>query len=315
MKKKQNYEFKSDKIQQQFEEFRKRQPAKVQRPIDLSWSNWGLGLEPLAVSAQRLARHGVKYIELHGNRYGADLGYATKETQKILADHGLKVGGICGMFSAQCELSSNQPHIRQRAIDYVRRQVAMAAELGGTYLLVVPGAVGRPVPIDAFEFDRSVDALRTVAGEFVKHQIQATVEPIRSAEVSFCHTIADAQKYIAAVNHPGIQHINGDVYHMWTEEAHLGEAILEAGEQLVNLHLADSNRCALGDGQMDLDTILRALYLIGYNQPGHFCTPEPLGPGGDPYPAMYGKPDPKRLDRLVQKTVRTFREREAAIKA
>jgi hypothetical protein len=30
---------------------------------------------------------------------------------------------------------------------------------------------------------------------------------------------------------------------------------------------------------------------------------------------MYGKPDAKKLDRLVERTVRTFREREAAIKA
>ena len=36
--------------------------------------------------------------------------------------------------------------------------------------------------------------------------------------------------------------------------------------------------------------------------------------GGDPYPAMYGKPDPKLLDKLVEKSVRTFRERESQIK-
>ena len=313
MSARQNFEIKSGKIRAQFDDLGKRQPAKVRRNLDLSWSNWGFGLEPLAVSARRLAKNGVNFIELHGNRYGADLGYETKDTKKILADHGLKVSGICGMFSPQCDLSSNQPHVRQRAVDYVRRQVRMAAELGGTYLLVVPGAVGRPVPIDAFEFDRSVDALRAVADEFVRQGILAAIEPIRSAEVSFCHTMADAERYIEAVNHPGVQHLNGDVYHMWTEESHTGEAILRAGARLLNLHLADSNRGALGDGQMDLDTILRALYLVGYNQPGHFCTPEPLGAGGDPYPAMYGKPDPKRLDRLVETTVRTFRAREAAI--
>ncbi len=57
------------------------------------------------------------------------------------------------------------------------------------------------------------------------------IEPIRSAEVSFCHTIADAKRYIAAVDHPGVQHINGDVYHMQAEESHIGEAILEAGDR------------------------------------------------------------------------------------
>jgi len=69
----------------------------------------------------------------------------------------------------------------------------------------------------------------------------------------------------------------------------------------------------LGDGSMDLDTVLMALYVIGYNRSGCFCTPEPLGPGGDPYPAMHGIPDPARLDRLVMRTATCFRERERVL--
>ena len=83
----------------------------------------------------------------------------------------------------------------------------------------------------------------------------------------------------------------------------------------VNLHLADSNRCALGEGCLDIDTVIMALYLIGYNTEGHYVTPEPLGPGGDPYPAMYGKPDKLLLDKLVQQTATYFREREEALLA
>jgi sugar phosphate isomerase/epimerase len=127
------------------------------------------------------------------------------------------------------------------------------------------------------------------------------------------HTIAEAKRYIAAVGHPGVAHINGDVYHMQSEESHIGEALVEAGEMLVNLHMADSNRCALGLGSMDLDTIIRALYLLGYNADGHYVTPEPLGPGGDPYPAMHGKPQPAQLDALVGQSARYFREREEAV--
>jgi hypothetical protein len=66
---------------------------------------------------------------------------------------------------------------------------------------------------------------------------------------------------------------------------------------------------------LDLDTIIMALYLIGYNQPGRYVTPEPLGPGGDPYPAMYGRPDKAALDKLVNQTARYFREREEALLA
>jgi D-psicose/D-tagatose/L-ribulose 3-epimerase len=311
----QNFAKKSEEIRRRFAALQTEHPEQLQARLNLSWSNWGFGLESLATSAQRLASAGITFIELHGNHYGPDLGYRPAETRQILSEHGITVAGICGMFSAENDLSSNSGITRQHAIDYLQRTLDFGAAVGAGYLLVVPGAVGRPTAYDASEFDRSVATVRLVADRFVATGIKAAIEPIRAAEVSFCHTIADAQRYLAAVAHPGVQHINGDVYHMQSQEAHIGMAILDADAQLVNLHMADSNRCALGDGALDLDTIIMALYLIGYNQPGRFVTPEPLGPGGDPYPAMHGKPDPAVLERLVTHSARYFREREELIRA
>jgi D-psicose/D-tagatose/L-ribulose 3-epimerase len=312
--KKQNYEAKSETIRAAFLDLKRNSPAKVKGHLNLSWSNWGFGMERLAGSAARLQKAGIKYIELHGNHYGPDLGYDAKETLKILAGNGIRVGGICGMFSPENDLSSNRASQRQAALDYIRRELAFAAEVGASYMLVVPGAVGRPQAYDSMEFERSVETLGIVADLFVKCKVKAAIEPIRSAETSIVHTIADAKRYIQAVNHAGVRHINGDVYHMQVEESHIGEAISEAGEMLVNLHMADTNRCALGMGSIDLDTIIRALYLVGYNAEGRFVTPEPLGPGGDPYPAMHGKPDAKQLDELVLQTARYFLEREEEVR-
>ena len=309
----QNYEAKNQKIKAAFTALKQNRPQQWCRRLNLSWSNWGFGLESLADSAVRLENAGIRYIELHGNHYGADLGYRVEETQKILGDHGIAVAGSCGMFSSDNDLSGNRPMVRQAALDYLKRELDFASSVKAGYLLVVPGAVGRPNAYDDAEFERSAAMLRQAADWFVHAGVKAAIEPIRSAEVSFCHTVADAKKYLAAVNHSGVAHINGDVYHMQSEEAHIGDAILDAGAMLTNLHVADSNRCALGDGALDLDTIIMALYLIGYNREGCYVTPEPLGPGGDPYPAMNGKPDQAALDRLVMQTAHYFREREAAV--
>lgn len=308
--KKQNFELKNEKIRNAFCELKKNNPENLKNRLKFSWSNWGFGMESLCESAARLQRAGINYIELHGNHYGPDLGYRSDETLKVLSDYGIKVGGICGMFSADNDLSSNRPMQRQAAVDYIKRELEFASMVGATYMLIVPGAVGRPGAYDSTEFERSVETLGLVADLFDKYNIKAAIEPIRAAEVSFIHTIADAKKYIAAVNHPGVQHVNGDVYHMQVGEAHIGEAIVDAGAMLVNLHMADSNRCALGEGSLDLDTIIMALYLIGYNNRDCFFTPEPLGPGGDPYPAMNGKPDKAILEKLVMQTASYFRERE-----
>ena len=306
----QNFERKNLKIRSQFENLKKEHPKKLKQALNLSWSNWGFGMESLEVSVKRLSDTGVGFVELHGNHYGQDLGYKPAQTLKIAKDYGIKIAGICGMFSVDNDLSSNSAVKRQNAIDYIRRELDFASAVGAEYMLIVPGAVGRPNAYDDMEFERSVETLRIVADDFVSHKVKAAIEPIRSAEVSFCNTIADAKCYIDAVNHRGIKHINGDVYHMQSEESHIAATIIEAGEQLTNLHMADSNRCALGDGSMDLDTLIMALYVIGYNRPGCYCTPEPLGPGGDPYPAMYGRPNTKQLDRLVQNSAKYFRERE-----
>ena len=221
----QNHERKSEKIRSAFEELKRKSPERLKRRLALSWSNWGFGLEGLAESAARLQRHGVRYIELHGNHYGADLGYRPAEARRILGDHGLAVSGVCGMFSADNDLSSNRAVHRQAALDYLKREVPFTAEMGGGYILVVPGAVGRPTAYDSSEFDRSVETLRLAADLFVTHGVKAAIEPIRAAEVSFVRTIAEAKRYIAAVGHPGVGHINGDVYHMQVRgEPHRGGA-------------------------------------------------------------------------------------------
>jgi D-psicose/D-tagatose/L-ribulose 3-epimerase len=185
--------------------------------------------------------------------------------------------------------------------------------VGGTYLLVVPGAVGRPKAYDDVEEERSAEMLAQCAHWFLDHGIRAAIEPIRSAETSLVHTVADARRYLARVNHAAVRFINGDVYHMQSEESHIGTAIMEAGDMLTNLHFADSNRSALGEGSMDVATIIRALYVIGFNEPGRFVTFEPLGPGGDPYPAMYGRPDKAKLDALVATSIRYFRQCEEMV--
>ena len=309
----QHFEEKNDRIRQRFREMKKASPKKFDTRLNLSWSNWGFGREDLRSSAKRLQKTGIPFIELHGNHYGPDLGYKVDETLKILADNGLQVSGVCGMFSADNDLSSNRAVCRQAAIDYLRREILFTKQVGGHYLLVVPGAVGRSKAYDDAEFDRSAETLAMCADWFAEHGVKAAIEPIRAAEVSFVHTIADAKRYIEKVDHLSVTHINGDIYHMQSEESHIGEAVLDAGEKLVNLHFADSNRCALGEGSMDICTVICALYLIGYNREGRFVTFEPLGPGGDPYPAMYGRPDKAKLDSLVFQSVQYFRECEELV--
>ena len=161
--KQQNYQIKDEAIQQAFAKLKKEHPERLKKRLNLSWSNWGFGLEPLAVSCARLQRAGIRFIELHGNHYGRgsrlQAGRNKARAGRISIS---RSSGVCGMFSADNDLSSNRPLQRQAAIDYLKREIVFTAEMGGQYLLVVPGAVGRPAAYDDAEFERSVETLRSV---------------------------------------------------------------------------------------------------------------------------------------------------------
>ena len=311
----QGYEEKSEKIRVAFEKLKAEHPEKLKQRLKISFSNWVFGLEELEDSVARLRKYGVDYIELGGNYGGPDIGYQAdiKNTREILDKYEMKVSGVCGFFSDDNALSTNSNFKRQTAKDYILREVEFCLEIGGSYMLVVPGTVGRSDCYDSSDFARSVNTLSEVADIFVKTGIQCAVEPINAAEVPFCSTVGSILEYIEVIDHPGVQHINGDIFHMHCGEPHVGEAILQCGERLVNLHVEDTNRLPLGNGMMDVDTVIRALYLLGYNSPGHYITGEPLGPGRNSYAIMFGQHDKKMLDTMVEQTVNVIREREGAL--
>lgn len=304
----QNFEKKNQNIRDKFKKFIGKN--KIKNKLKLSWSNWGFGLELIEESLNRLNRYNVKYIELHGNRYGKDLGYDTKKIKKKLKAYGIKVSGICGMVWKESEIASPSPYVRQKCIDYFKRNIELCKELSGEYLLFTPGAVGRPQKYDDFEFNRAVETLKILGDYFLAAEVKAAIEPVRADEVSLCHSFQDAIELIEAVKHKGVCHIAGDVYHMLHHEFHIGETILNHGNYLINLHMADTNRKALGSGMLDLDIIIMALYLIGYNNKNAFLSAEPLGPSADPYYQMYGRTDSKILDKLVSDTAAYFYQRE-----
>lgn len=304
----QNYEKKDQEIKDKFNKFISQN--KIENKLKFSWSNWGFGLEPIEKSLERLRRNKVQYVELHGNIYGPDLGYKSAELSKKLSSYNIKVSGICGMVMKEAEMSSSSPYVRQRCIDYFKRNIELCNKVGGEYILFSPGAVGRPKKYDDFEFERAVETLKILGDFFVDAKIKGAIEPVRADEVSICHTFEHAAKMIKEVDHNGVRHIAGDVYHMLHSESHIGETILKYGDYLVNIHMADTNRMALGTGMLNLDSVIMSLYLIGYNNKNAFLSAEPLGPTADPYPQMNGITDPQILDKLVSDTVSYFYKRE-----
>lgn len=307
------YEEKNRAIKERFEQLKAEHPEKLKRRIDMSYCIGMFGAEAFEDSIERLSRLGYKYAELRGNYGGPDIGdqVYTKEYAKILDGYGVQCSGINAFFSQANALNSPDNFARQRAIEYIRAEVKFCSDLGGKFMLVTPSCMNMPAPFDCSDYERSVSTLRSVADVFVEYDIKCAIEPVMDPPNPLCHRVADGLKYIEDVNHPGVQHINGDVGHMMLGEDHMGEEILRIGSRMVNMHLRDTNSKAIGHGMLDVDTVIMALYLIGQNEEGRFVSGE-INPAPEMQPlvAISSVHEKKKLDQIARDNLAYFRERE-----
>ena len=315
----QKYEQKSFQIREEFEKLKSEHPERVKRRIDLSFSSACFGLEPVTESIQRLAELGYQYIEIPGN-YGGSYSGHHRNLQEILQTldrYEMKCSGVCPLTMPGYSLTESDFFGKQRAAEYLIQNVLFCKALGGSYYLITAGPVGMGKPYDSGDYARSVELLRNIADVFVENNIKCAVEPCELGATPFCHNTTEAKQYISDVNHPGFQYIYGDLRHFLRGEAHLGEAIIGCGEQLLCMHLRDTcNQMAVGNGMVDLDTVIRALYLIGFNTEGHYAVGEPLPVGYmDTITGMnFFAPYPEKVCRqMAKETLEYFREREEEI--
>ncbi|MCL2616084.1 MAG: sugar phosphate isomerase/epimerase [Defluviitaleaceae bacterium] len=90
------------------------------------------------------------------------------------------------------------------------------------------------------------------------------LEPICKEETSLINTVYDALGFIEMLGNPENMGILYDTYHSYREDGDMYTAILAAGTRVTNVHLSDSHRGLPGYGDIDFDTVAKALQKIGY---------------------------------------------------
>jgi sugar phosphate isomerase/epimerase len=90
------------------------------------------------------------------------------------------------------------------------------------------------------------------------------VEGINRYENSVSVTVADAVRWARAMESPHVRAM-GDVFHMNIEEPDMGAALVEAGDMLAYVHLADSQRLEPGQGHLDFASVFDGLQRLGYD--------------------------------------------------
>lgn len=206
-----------------------------------------------------LERAGFDAVELHGPALTLPPG----ELRAIVADSPVRVATLDGVP----RLLAADPAERAAAKDAIRRRL----ELGAAGVLVVPQFGRAPALPDlsplagaaALERDLLVAQLRELAPAAREAGIPLFLEPLNRYEAYLVNRVEQGVAIAAEVG-PEVG-VMADFFHMQIEEVDLAAALRGAGERLVHVHLADSNRLPPGRGHLDFRSGFAALKGVGYD--------------------------------------------------
>ncbi len=271
--------------------------------MQYSVSNWIYATEDLEKSLQRLTKYKYDAVELEGEPDKEK--YEPKKVKKMLQQYGLEVSSIAGMYQWKEEikrdLASSDKMIREQTIEYLFKCIDYAQLMNAKLIIVVPAAVSKTAPSLSKKEDwkNSVEAVREVAKYAEKKDILLAIEPINRYETYLVNSVQDALCYSREVNSSHVK-IMVDTFHMNIEERDIPEAIRIAGNNLINVHIADSNRCSVGRGHINFKAIIKALKEINYQ---YALTLEPLPPVSDPYLALEGGVSENIFDQYAAESI------------
>jgi sugar phosphate isomerase/epimerase len=168
------------------------------------------------------------------------------------------------------------PQRRRDAVEQLRSQLSVIAELGGEGVLT-PASWGMfslrlpPfTPPRAPDEDRRVllDALTELAAHAAREGVWLALEALNRYEDYMVNRLDQAAELAAeAERRSGFNSVRlcADLFHMNIEEDDLGAAIRAAGRLIAHVHVDDSNRMQPGTGHLDFRDVFDALHDIGYD--------------------------------------------------
>ena len=178
---------------------------------------------------------------------------------------------VCGAFGPDRDLSHDDAAIRRIGIEYVKRCVDLAAELGAPHFVgPMYSAVGKTRLLDPLErgAQRSlaVESLKVVADYAGERGIALGVEPLNRFETDLVNTAEQALELIDLVGAPSLG-VLLDSFHMNIDEKSLGDAVRLVGSRLLQVHTCENDRGTPGTGHFPWDDLFEGLRDIDFAGP------------------------------------------------
>lgn len=177
-----------------------------------------------------------------------------------------RIEGRCSLIlPKECHI----PHHPEQAEKLLKTAIDKVEAMGGDFLGgVLYGAIGAFTGAPRTEAETSIlqEVLFKVASYASQRGITLALEPINRYE-SYVLTSADeVLQLIAEMDLDNIG-LMLDTFHMNIEESNFFRPVIQAGEKLKYLHITESDRGMLGEGNVRWDDLFKALATINYTGP------------------------------------------------
>lgn len=265
--------------------------------IKYSYNTLVYANEDITQSIERLAKFGYDFVDFVGELAQQDV----DKINKSLKENNIGASSICALFTAERDLVSSNPKIRENAINYIKECVDFAAAIHASYISVSATAnmkIRPEVDIDT-EIQWAVEGLK-IAGEYAGQQgIKLTLEAWNRYETYLVNRMEQSLNIVNQVNLPSVGCM-ADTYHMNIEEDNIADALRLTGDKLYYVHIADSNRKAPGYGHIDFTEVAKALKDINYDG---VLSMELLPAAADPFMVLEGTGSPEFFDQYTKDSV------------
>lgn len=199
-----------------------------------------------------------------------------REVKGWIQSAGVECSALHYIFDGSIRLSSTDPEEMKRSLEYMCKVIDVASDVETKTIIVGSGGKTRSIDPDQ-DRNESIKCMADViqkSGEYAeKKGVVLAMEAINRYETNFLNTLEESVNFVNMVDHPNVRTM-ADTYHMNIEEVDSAAVIRKYGHTLANLHLADSNRQAPGEGHFDFPSIARALKEIHFDQ---YCSFEVFG--------------------------------------
>ena len=217
-------------------------------------------LEEVCAATKKAGYDGV---ELY---FGNPEAYDAKEFVRVADRYGLAYTGICTgpekLLYNLC-LTDDDPAVRQKAVDRLKRHLDFAAVLGCP---VVVGTMRGNIPERA-ALDVYLDRLSEALGQLNSYA-EATggtvlVENILQYISNYLNSAEEVGAYLRRLDLPRVK-LHIDTHSMHMEDAKPYDAVRKYGDILGYVHFSDSNRGYPGSGVIDFAAYYHALLDANY---------------------------------------------------